>query len=189
MDIVENFISNWLKNILVVFIIVSFLEIILPKGKMKKFVNFIIGLLIIFVIIGPFTDLGSLQLNMDLYTDGLTNSEDNQKIINNQEARIKEIFTNSISEEIKKFIENNSDYEVINVKIDTREEEETILIKEVGITVKEDTDSNIGEISIEQIYIRESNHTNLDGEYIEIESLVADYLGVDRNIVYITEND
>lgn len=187
--IVENFISNWLKDILVVFIVISFLEIILPKGKMKKFVNFIIGLLIIFVIISPFTDLDVIQLNMDLYTDDLTNSQDNQRIIKNQEARIKEVFTNSISEEVKKLIESNSDYEVVNVKIDTREEEETILIKEVGITVKEGTDNNIGEISIEQIYIGESNHRNLAGEYIEIEGLVADYLGVDRNIVYIVEND
>lgn len=188
--IVENFISNWLKDILVVFIVISFLEIILPKGKMKKFVNFIIGLLIIFVIISPFTDLESLQFNIDLQGDEFMDRSDAQGIINEQEARVKEVFTNSINEEVKKLVENNTDYVVVDVNTNAKEEQDTISIEEVSLTIKQDTHNNRGEIAIDQIQIQEPKQPpKYEEKHDDIEKLITDYLGVERNIVYISEID
>lgn len=183
----ENFIIEWLKDILVVFIVISFLEIILPKGKMKKFVNFIIGLLIIFVIISPFANLEAVGFNVDFYTNQYMDIEHNQRIIDSQEVRIKEIFTSSISEEIKNVIEDNSDFEVINVAVDTSQQEDTILIKEIAITVIRDKDNHKGQVSIEKVQLKESNLNGIEREDNNIRDLVADYLELDRNIVYVIE--
>ena len=56
-----SFISTWLKDIVVLFILISIAELIMPKGNMKKYINMVIGLLIIFTIISPFAKL--LKLN------------------------------------------------------------------------------------------------------------------------------
>lgn len=185
--IIENFISDWLKDILVVFIVISFLEIILPKGKMKKFANFIIGLLLIFVIISPFTDLGSIQFNVDLQTNEYINDSSAQGIIEEQEEKIMEVFTNSIKEEIINLVYSNTNYEVVNVNIDIKEEEETIIIENLSLIIEE-KNKNMGDIGIEQIKILESSGTKNDA-YVDMANLIADYLGVDRNIVYISEID
>lgn len=185
--IIENFISDWLKDILVVFIVISFLEIILPKGKMKRFVNFIIGLLLIYVIISPFTNLGSIQFNIDLETNEYMDNSNTQGIIEEQEERIKEVFINSIKEEIMNLVDSNTNYEVVNVNINIKEEQETIVIEDVSLTIEEKI-KNMGHIGIEQIKISESNETKND-THVNIENLIADYLGVDRNIVYISEID
>lgn len=184
--ILETFISNWLKDILVVFIVISFLEIILPKGKMKKFVNFIIGLLIIFVVISPFIDLNSVQLNFDMNTDELMNDSETQAIINDQEARIKKVFTNSLNDEVKRLVEENSNYEVTNINIDTKEEQDTLLIQEVSITIKNSEDSKRGEIMIDQIQVVENSEPEVENNHEDIRNLISDYLGIEMNIIHIS---
>ena len=49
-----EFIKNWVIDIVYMSIFISFLEIVLPKGNMKRFIDMIIGFLIIIVVINPF---------------------------------------------------------------------------------------------------------------------------------------
>jgi len=188
--IIENFISTWLKDILIVFIVITFLEIILPKGKMKKFVNFIVGLLIIFIIISPFADLESLQYNFDIQMDELMNESDTKAAISHQEERIKNVFSNSLSEETKNFVEDHSNYEVLDININTDEEREALSIQEVSLTIKQgednEDDSN-GEISIDKIQVKEQSSSDDENNYDDLENMITDYLGIDRNIIYINE--
>lgn len=183
--IIESFISGWLKDILIVFIAISFLEIILPKGKMKKFVNFIIGLLLIYVIISPFIDLRSEEFNMVLQTNEHIGGIDSQNILEEQEDKIAEVFMNSIKSEIENLIESNTNFEVVNVEVNIKEEEESIVIEDLSLTIRK-KEEKIRTIDIEQIRITESVE-NKENEHANMVNLISDYLGVDRNIVYISE--
>lgn len=61
----EIFIKEWIKNILVLIVFIITIELILPNGSIKKYVNLIIGILVIVVIISPFLNI----------TDGFINIE------------------------------------------------------------------------------------------------------------------
>ena len=179
-----NFISSWLKDILVLFIIISFLEILLPKGKIKKFVNFILGLLIIFVIISPFGSLNQLRFDIDTQVEDFINSRDNQTILNEQENRIRRTFTSNLSEEVKKLVESNSTFRVVDINISTKEEQNTILLDEVFITVGS-SENEKGEIVIDKIQILDKNQPLEDNGYDDLKKLVANYLGIEKNTVFV----
>lgn len=106
---------------MIVFIAISFLEIILPKGKMKRFVNFIIGLLIIFAIISPFIKLDQLELHINRQTEELMNIRENEMLLNDQEVKVRDIFLERLENEITNLVKNNSSYEVISINIHTNE--------------------------------------------------------------------
>ena len=150
--IFQNFISDWLKNILVLFITISFLEILLPKGRMKKLIHFIEGLLIIFVIISPFSSLNQFRFDIDMQVEDFMNNSVNQSILIDQEDRIRITFINNLSQEVKKFVESNSIYRVADVNISMKEEEDTLLLDEVFERIESD-DNRQGEIRIEKIKI------------------------------------
>lgn len=186
-NIVENFITSWLKDILVVFILVSLLEVILPKGKMRRFVNFIIGLLIILVIISPFTDLEKLQLNMDLYTEDFIAESDTHRVIAEQERKVIEVFTNRLNEEVRNLVESNSNYQVTDINITTRKEErDEISIQSIYLTIGNENNQSMNGIKIKPVELGEDD-INQENDQIDLKSLISDYLGIDRNIVYISE--
>ncbi len=48
-----NFISSWAEQIIIVVVITTIIEMILPNSKNKKYVQMIIGIYILFTIISP----------------------------------------------------------------------------------------------------------------------------------------
>lgn len=189
--IFQSFISNWLKDILVLFITISFLEILLPKGRMKKLVHFIEGLLIIFVIISPFSSLNQFRFDIDMQVEDFMNTSVNQNILNDQEERIRSTFINNLSQEVKKIIESNSIYRVSDVNISMREdgEENILLLDEVFVRIESD-DKPQGGIKIDKIQINDSNHSvlvNYENQHDNLKDLLSQYLGIDKKSIYIEE--
>ena len=89
---ISNFIYSWLKDITILFIIISLIDLIMPKGSMKRYINFVIGLLIIFTVINPFINLSKIKFNLDkevfnnLYK---TSPEYMEKLIKSQDSKMK----------------------------------------------------------------------------------------------------
>lgn len=172
---------------MIVFIVISFLEIILPKGKMKRFVNFIIGLLVIFVIISPFIKLDQLELHINRQTEELMNIRENEILLNDQEDKVRDIFLERLENEITNLVKNNSSYEVISINIHTNEEVDEIMIAQVSLTVKEQDENIGGDIIIDEIKIDNYEDRAIENDHSDIESLIADHLGIDENIINIGE--
>jgi stage III sporulation protein AF len=49
-----DFLRDWILNITVIIIFVMFLDTIMPNSSMKRYINVVVGLLIIIVVIKPF---------------------------------------------------------------------------------------------------------------------------------------
>ena len=94
MKIIE-FLTIWLKDIVLVFIFISIVELVLPNGNMKKYINMIIGFLIIIVIMGPFVKLihKDYSFARDLYKNQIESINfeysENQELNKIQEEQIK----------------------------------------------------------------------------------------------------
>ncbi|MBU5311028.1 stage III sporulation protein AF [Tissierella carlieri] len=124
-----SFISTWLKDIVVLFILISIAELIMPKGNMKKYINMVIGLLIIFTIISPFAKLLKLNYNFEQSVfnyskPNIFDNEQDNELYTQQEKQIEKIYKEKISKEITGLIEEKTDYRVVDIVVGIIEKEE-----------------------------------------------------------------
>ena len=168
---VLSFVSSWLKDIVVLFILISIVELIMPKGNMKRYINLVIGLLVIYTIINPFTKLLKLDFNLD---QGVFNYFQEEDILSSpnfslqQDELIENLYKDKIIKELTEAVENNANYNIIDISI--------------GIT---NSKEDYGEIDyINLIVSKEDIRKNKDKK-IAIKKIVAVDTGNDSEI----END
>ncbi len=86
-------ISLWCRNIVIVVVISSIIEMILPDNKNKKYIKVVIGITILFTIIHPIIGNSFDNISLELENSFTMN------VVNNSEE--------SYKREIKKSIESN----------------------------------------------------------------------------------
>lgn len=125
-----NFLTIWLKDIVLVFIFISIIELVIPNGNMKKYINMILGFLIIIVIISPFVKLinKDYSFTKDLYKNQIESAKfqdkDNLKLSIIQEEQIKGFYIEKIEGELKDLIIKNTDYSIEKISINISEEKQ-----------------------------------------------------------------
>ncbi len=154
---------DWVVSIGVVVVIISVISLLIPDGKMGKYVKRIFSLLIVLVIIKPFTEEFDIA--------GIFYLENNQVVYQEQyiyysiEKRVEEYEQNSI-----KLMENSG---IFNSKINIKyqvEDVSDIKIKQVVINLKNS--------------VIKSNAEHIDIIEEAIKS-VADYLNINKNIIKV----
>ena len=105
-------ISFWCRNIIIIVVISSIIEMILPDNKNKKYIKVVVGITILFTIIRPILgnsfDNVSLELENILNLNVVNNSEESYKseIKNSIESNKNSYSTNDI-ETIKNILDSN----------------------------------------------------------------------------------
>ncbi|WP_262429895.1 stage III sporulation protein AF [Paratissierella segnis] len=189
-NIVANFIREWLKDIVVLFVIISLVELIIPKGNMKKYVDFIIGIIIVFTVISPFTKLINFDINLDekieTFSNDITMKED---VVSTQNEQIEEIFKTNLSSEIKKIVKENSYYKVKDIYISTKPDDQNLLLIEyINIILDTDKQSKDSEIKIEKINLGNESIpvSSSANDFEELKNLIIDYLQIDEERLIIS---
>ncbi len=70
---------NWIINIVITMIFVVFIEILMPSSNMRKYINFVVGLLVMLVILGPLLNIASGDFSMSgkiLEVSGVIDAKD-----------------------------------------------------------------------------------------------------------------
>lgn len=175
---VKEFLREWTINILILSIFISILEIILPKGNIKRYVNMIIGIIIIIVIINPFIKL--ITSNIDIEREVFSNIYNSNKQFNKgnlkklHEEEILKTYKYKLSNDIKNSIENNTKFIVTDVFIDLELEdsENYGIIKSITLNIDDHKDKEVSsKIVVENIKIdiKNDNNNKLDtSDSIEI---------------------
>ena len=52
-----SYVTEWVKNIFIIVVAVSFIEVLLPAGNMAKYVKYIFSLIILSSILAPLAKL------------------------------------------------------------------------------------------------------------------------------------
>lgn len=150
-----DFLSDWTKDLVTFIVVISFLEMILPKGNMRKFVKMTIGLVIIIVIINPFIKL--VQGNIDIEAEVFKNIEkqssyrnqDNNEFEINQDEQVKNIYRDQIIKYIDVNIIDKTKYKLSEHRIETDENKDSKQygeIKSIDLTLTEKTNEVSSEI-------------------------------------------
>lgn len=192
--IVSNFISDWLKEIVVLFIIISLVDLLMPKGKMKRYVDFIMGIIIIFTVISPFSRLNKITLDIDREVNSISqNLVSESSAIEDQNRQIERIYKENLNNEIKRIIEKNTDYKVKNTDvyiINDKENPYKIESATIILENKENTKNNSTTVKIDKIKVGDERLVfNEDEDYTEVKGLVSNYLNLDANKLIIKRED
>lgn len=153
----KSFLRDWTTNILIISIFISLLEIILPKSNMKRYIEMIIGLLIIIVIINPFIKLlnGNIDIEREVFAS-ITKSNninyyDNNDLKEIQEKQIIEIYKRKLIEDVKSLIEKDGNY----------------LVKQIVLDIETVDENNYGKINKISINIEKGNNNENKKEKVK----------------------
>ena len=137
-------ISSWAKSLGVAIILVSILEMILPKKKKKKYIRMVLGIFIIFNIISPFIQnkdaLDLTSINIEKYCENETSNNKNEEKLNqtSMDQRIKELYQEELEKDIESKLESNG-YKINNCKVEAKlpENEDEIGIEKIKLKIEE----------------------------------------------------
>lgn len=177
--IVANFIREWLKDIVVLFVIISLVEIIVPKGSMKRYVDFIIGIIIIFTVISPFNRMINFEYNFDKEIDKFQSEiSSTDSILSTQDKQIEEVFKKRMENELINFVHTSTDYNIKDVTVKMKTENNVLMVAEVDIYLDKGRESDI---RIDKVSVGDGS--------IEIFNEKEDYSSLKAQIGYFVQLD
>lgn len=190
-----EFIKNWVIDIVYMSIFISFLEIVLPKGNMKRFIDMIIGFLIIIVVINPFIKFinKDIDIERNIFTSiNRFNNEykESDSIEALQQDQITSVYINKLKEDIKDQIEYNSDYKVsvLNVLIvEDTEDEDYGQIKKIELVLEykeEDIkDKDIIKVdNTKEVCVKLNNNKTLNREELKDSEKIVNIISKQYNL-------
>lgn len=120
-----DFLRAWIINITVIIIFVMFLDTIMPNNSMKRYINVVVGLLIIIVVIKPFVLVkdyaGSFRngyLETASFIEQSSSEENIAEISKFQQQKAVEIFENNLKNQILKLAKSSIRPEYKEVSVD-----------------------------------------------------------------------
>lgn len=100
-----SFIHQWIMQITAVILIGSICDLLMPDGNIKKYLNPVLGFLLIFVIVKPLTTLDADSIRLDLLLEsGNISGEISNIADTTTQKNIIDIYTARLSEEVKREI-------------------------------------------------------------------------------------
>lgn len=176
-------IKDWIINIVTVIIIISFLEILMPDSKMKKYINLILGFIVMLVILGPIIDAldndGALEQDVFMISSELNKNEYafmNSNIENRQTEQLAALYKERIKKDIVYRVESKYNVKVteVHIQIEDSSQDEIGEIKKLQLAVIDNSDE-LKEDTIPIVKIDVSNNdmdeTNLNNADIKQEEI------------------
>lgn len=121
---VMKFLYSWLQNLSILFIMISIIDLIMPKGSMKKYIDLIIGLMIIVVIITPFARLRkeNFSLDIEVYKELNDSSfEYMEQLIRENNRQVKDIYRDKVRSVIEYILSEDIGYYIQDIYVDFEE--------------------------------------------------------------------
>lgn len=153
------YIGEWVKHIVLLILMATFLDLILPNSSMRKYVKLVVGFLLILLILSPILQLFKLDQDRLLLTIDQILEKKNRPLtlqMEQEQSRIKVGQDQAIidevivkwSEEIKVGIEKDFDVVVQHVTLDLQRSGDQIDIHELTLQIeqipKKESESELG---------------------------------------------
>lgn len=201
-------IRQWIITILSVIIFITFLEILLPNSKHRRYINVIVGLLIMLVILKPITGLIQQQFSI---SDGIIQSSNQLEMMTmqnhyknvdytNKENVIK-LYKQQVKEQMLDRLVNQWGHRVHDLEISIIEDEGDsfgmiegvrVMLMEEGETVEVEGDIGIPEISVNVVVGGKNNNKPADDSILinnegdEIKKNLSDFYSISKDSIIVT---
>lgn len=137
--------KNWISSIIVMILFVTLVEILIPEGRMRKYVGFITGILVIIAIVAPVMKIIGGEVRFDIpEVENFERMEQNM-IEKNGEAlsriqisQIMMVYKDKLEKSIRDLLKDIKDVKYMNIECDV---------------YKDNKDPKFGEIEQIRIYL------------------------------------
>lgn len=174
-------IKDWIINIVVAIFFVAFIEILLPTSNMKRYINMILGLLIIIVLINPIIKFMSSDINIErevflnMKNHNTFGADNDSKYVEAQNSQIAEIYIKKLEKEIVDVVRKEEKYNVLKVNIVIEENSQSQDFGKINGIELYLTASNIGSESTTGIKVDEMENISIgsNGKNISEDAMVS----------------
>lgn len=194
-----SFISSWIKDIVVLFTLISIAELVMPKGNMKKYIELVIGILIIFTIISPFARIMKYDFELENSIYNYTKKQEEEiqnedNFYDSQGDQVKSLVIEKIKGEILNILETQDiEYDVLDIEVDMDLNTDKNQIKYIKLILgreKKDNDISIKKISPVKINTnsneeKKGEDINIDLKYEDLKGLIGERFSIDSKNVII----
>lgn len=154
-----NFLNSWAQRIIVVIIICTIIEMILPKGKNKNYIKTVIGIYVVFTIISPIISKLNGNINFDKYLNIKNNYNSTIEVSSNINTNeyVEKVYKGKLEQDIKNKL-SDINYDVNNIEIEVETSDNSMYgdILKLKLQVSEKNKENKNEIKINTIQIGET---------------------------------
>lgn len=193
-----SFFSNWAQNIIVSVIIVTIIEMILPKNNNKKYVQMVIGIFITFTIISPiiskFSNVDELKntiLNYEQYMDSQeTYSSIRLDLEQTNDSNLQKVYLSTLENDLKSRLKNKG-YEVSDMSLDVDLSKNNFgIIKNIKLKLTKlenvnstNTNSNqkVNTVEVEKVQVSNSSNDSKENEQIDENKLTQEEISEIKN--------
>ncbi|MGE5678356.1 MAG: stage III sporulation protein AF [Pseudomonadota bacterium] len=123
----SDFLRAWILNITVIIVFIMFLDTVMPGSSMKRYINVVVGLLVIIVVIEPFVlvkdyaySFNDEFLEASGYIEQSGEGDKSQEITKYQQQQAIEIFEENLKARLAELVEKSvgGDYEEASVELE-----------------------------------------------------------------------
>lgn len=171
-----NWLNTWAQRIIIVVIICTIIEMILPEGKNKKYIKIVMGIYVVFTIISPIIAKINNKEKIDLekYLDvNVSNETIETSATMDTNKYIEEVYKEKLKEDVKeKLLNINYETKNVNLEIETKNDNTYGSILSLEVTVsKEKEEKSENTIRINKVTIGENNKDKADLTKEEIDKI------------------
>ncbi|KAB3527574.1 stage III sporulation protein AF [Alkaliphilus serpentinus] len=200
-----DFIRQWIVTILSVIIFITFVEILLPNSNNRKYINVVVGLLIMLVILKPVMGVINQQIPFGEEILQNTNQMEMMTVKNHynhvdlaNKENIINLYKQQLKEQMLDRIENKMGYPVDDLRINIVEEEgETFgMINSVEVYLLEEKEAEnpkgVSDISVNVVIDGKKNNKPdddsilLNNEGDEIKKDLSDFYSISQDSIIVT---
>lgn len=191
---ISEFIFSWIRDIVLLFIIITLVDLVMPKGSMSRYINFVIGLLIIFTVINPFMNLTNLdfQLDREVFKNIDHRSGYDEDIVKGQNDEIEYLYKEKLTREIKDFVESNSEHKISSIHIEIHKEEDNFgAISYLNLWID---DGNVEineehiEIQVQPVALEYNTKIEKNDDFLDIKELISNKYEIDKDLIVVSTN-
>ncbi|MGV8145058.1 MAG: stage III sporulation protein AF [Alkaliphilus sp.] len=201
-------IREWIITIISVIVFITFIEMLLPNSDNRRYINVVIGLLIISIVLKPISSVLSNEILFDETFLRVSSEIDKKTMANrlesvdfNQKENVLSIYKNELKRQMKSKIESQFSIVVREIKLDIEKEDKEkfgmlnkiILILEEQKKMKSEDRilTNIEEIKVSvSITVAEKNNDNIiDEKSIVINKKSKEIKNILSNFYKISKDD
>ncbi|WP_283154001.1 stage III sporulation protein AF [Guptibacillus hwajinpoensis] len=143
-----DIITGWITNIIVLILLATVLELLLPNSNMQRYVKMVIGLMLMAVILSPILTIFTKDFDAMLRTVTLTDSTQNANMENQIESKKSEIQASNaayieeqmavqMKSQVEKELRDQFNLEITSVSLQLKNLDGEKDIDQIAVTVNE----------------------------------------------------
>jgi stage III sporulation protein AF len=165
-----QYLTEWISNIILLILLASILELLLPNSSLQRYVKMVVGLLLLVILMTPILSIFTKDATSLLSQIGLTNQIEEKNIqfsVENKKKEIQQVTLAYISEQVAVQLKRQVEEEMI-----TKFDKEVV---EVNVTLKDflEEDDYLNSITQVSIRLRQINAEEVSNGTVPAVALVT----------------